>query len=143
MVTRLTLVVDLAIDLNVSSCLASSWEYVVLIVCCVHIQDQAEVEWDPDKNVGGYCSAVANIFEEKFWFCKVEAPRVDEFQIQVWKHLFLAYFEEAVDDNDKFWDTDRNISLILYTLETDFSADFLTEFLVEVHHLKFFCLPRN
>jgi hypothetical protein len=43
---------------------------------------------------------MANIFEEKFWFSKVEALRIDEFQLRVQNCLAVAHFEEAADDED-------------------------------------------
>jgi hypothetical protein len=65
-----------------------------------------------------------HVLEEE-WFSEVEALRIDEFWVQIWKQLALAHFEEAVDDEDKFWaiggkSSARDIFLALAT-------NFLTE----------------
>jgi hypothetical protein len=44
-----------------------------------------------------------HVLEEE-WFSEVEALRIDEFWVRIWKQLALAHFEEAIDDEDKFWE---------------------------------------
>ncbi len=89
------------------------------------VQDLGEVERNPDMNVSRGSRVASNIFEEKFWFREVEALHVDELRIRIRKQLALAHFEEAVDDEDEFWEIGgkslaRDIFLTLAT-------DFLTE----------------
>ena len=69
----------------------------------------------------GGCIA-SNIFEEKLWFCEVEALRVDKLRIRVRKLLALAHFEEAIDDEDEFWEIGGKSSAkdIFLTVATDF-----------------------
>jgi SPX domain protein involved in polyphosphate accumulation len=64
---------------------------------------------------------MSNIFEEQFWFRKVEALRVDELWIQIWKQLPVAHFEEAVEDDDEFHEIGRKKSAsdIFWTLATN------------------------
>jgi len=70
----------------------------------------------------GGCVA-SNIFEEKLWFCEVEALRIDKLRIR--KLLALAHFEEAVDDEDEFRKIGGKSSAkdIFLTLATDFLAE--------------------
>ncbi len=68
------------------------------------VQELGEIEGDSDMNVGQGSHVSSNIFKEKFWFCKVEALRLDEFRIQVRKLLTMAHFEEAVEDEEEFWE---------------------------------------
>ncbi len=86
------------------------------------VQDLGEVERDLDMNVGRGCCVASDIFEEKFRFREVEALRVDELRIWVRKLLALAHFEEAVDDEDEFWEIGGKSSAkdIFRTLATDF-----------------------
>ncbi len=103
------------------------------------VQDLGEVERNPDVNIGrGGCVAL-NIFEEKFGFREVEALRVDELRIRVWKLLALAHFEEAVDDEDEFWEIGRKSSAkdIFLTMATDF----LTEAPALEHRFRNSALP--
>ncbi len=55
----------------------------------------------------------SNIFEEKFWFREVEALRVDELRIRVWKLLAVAHFEEAVEENCAPYDVTLEMDNIL------------------------------
>ncbi len=89
------------------------------------VQDLGEVERDPDMNIGRGCCVASNIFEEKFGFREVEALRVDELRIRVRKLLALAHFEEAVDDEDVFWEIGGKSSArdIFLTLDTDFLTE--------------------
>ncbi len=89
------------------------------------IQDLGEVEGNPDMNVSRGSCVMSNIFEEEFWFCEVEALRVDELQIRIRKLLALAHFEEAVDDEDEFREIGRKSSAkdIFLTLATDFLTE--------------------
>jgi hypothetical protein len=76
-------------------------------------------------NVGRSSSVTTNVFEEKFWLREVEALRVDELRIGFRKLLALAFFEEAVDDEDEFQEFGGKSSAkdIFLTL----AMDFLTE----------------
>ena len=76
-------------------------------------------------NVGRSSSVTTNVFEEKFRLCEVEALRIDELRIWIRKLLPLAHFEEAVDDEDEFWEIGGKSSAkdIFLTL----AMDFLTE----------------
>ncbi len=86
------------------------------------VQDLGEVEWDPDMNVGRGSRITSNIFEEEFWFRKVEALRVDELRIRIRKLLALAHFVEAIDDEEEFREIGGKSSAkdIFLTLATDF-----------------------
>ncbi len=97
-------------------------------------QDLGEVERYPDMNVVRNSSVTSNIFEEKFWFREVEVLCVDELWIWIWKLLTLAHFEEAVDDEDEFWEIGGKSSAkdIFLTLATDF----LTEAPALEHHFR-------
>jgi hypothetical protein len=78
-------------------------EYLILLLNgCLGVQDLGEVKLYPDMNVSGSRSITANVFEEKFWFSKVEALRVNELRVRIRELLALAHFEEAVDDEDEF-----------------------------------------
>ncbi len=76
-------------------------------------------------NVGRSISVTTNVLEEKFWHREVEALRVDELRIRIRKLLALAHFEEAVDDEDEFWEIGRKSSArdIFLTLATDFLTE--------------------
>ncbi len=86
------------------------------------VQDLGEVEGNPDMNVSRGCRVISNIFEEEFWFREVEALRIDELRIRTQKLLALAHFEEAIDDEDEFWEIGRKSLArdIFLTLATDF-----------------------
>ncbi len=96
------------------------------------VQNLGEVEGDPDMDVSRGSPITSNIFEEEFWFREVEALCIDEFRIWIRKLLALAHFEEAVDDEDEFWEIGRKSSArdIFLTLATDF----LTEAPALEHH---------
>jgi hypothetical protein len=81
---------------------------------------------------------MADIFEEKFWFIKVEALRIDEFQLWVQNCLAVAHFEEAVDDEDEFLAIGGKASVSFHTFVTDFQ----TEFLAHQHLFKNCSCPR-
>ena len=118
---RLTSVVVLAIVLKGSSCLSSNtW-----LDGGSGVQDLGEIERYPDMNVSRDCSKTSDIFEKEFWFCEVEVLCIDELRIRVRKLLALAHFEEAVDDEDEFWEIGGKSSAkdIFLTL----AMDFLTE----------------
>jgi len=68
---------------------------------------------------------LSNIFEEQFWFHEVEALRIDEFRIRIRKLLPLAHFEEAVADEDEFWEIGgKSLAKdIFLTFATDFFTD--------------------
>ncbi len=69
-------------------------EYLVLLLDRgFGFQDLGKVERNSDVDVGQSCSVTANIFEEKFWFREVEALRINELRIWIWKLLPLAHFE--------------------------------------------------
>ena len=97
----------------------------MLLDCGSGVQDLGEVEWDPDVNVCLGSRITSNIFEKEFWFCEVEALRVDKLRIRVRKLLALAHFEEAVDDEDEFWEIGgKSLARdIFLTLATDFLTD--------------------
>ena len=99
-------------------------EYLVLLLNRrLGDQDLGEVERYPDMNVRRSSSVTTNIFEKQFWFCEVEALRIDELRIR--KLLPLAHFEEAVDDEDEFWEIGRKSSA--NDIFLTFAMDFLTE----------------
>jgi len=85
------------------------------------IQDLEEIEGDPKMNVSRGSCVLSNIFEEKFWFREVEALRVYELRIPVWKLLAVAHFEEAIEDEDEFREIGGKSSAsdIFLTLATD------------------------
>ncbi len=89
------------------------------------VQDLGEIERYPDMNVSRDCSETSDIFEKEFWFREVEVLCVDELRIRVRKLLALAHFEEAVDDEDEFWEIGGKSSAkdIFLTLATDFLAE--------------------
>ena len=74
-------------------------------------------------NLGRSSSVTTNVFEEKFWLREVEALRVD--QLRVRQLLALAHFEEAVDDEDEFWEIGGKSFAkdIFLTLATDFLTE--------------------
>jgi len=86
------------------------------------VQDLGEVEGDQDMYVGGCSCISSNVLKEKFWFRKVEALRVDKLRIRIWEQLIVAHFEEAVEDEDKFWEIGGKSSArdIFLTLSTNF-----------------------
>ncbi len=90
-----------------------------------HVQDLGEIEGDPDMNVGPGSRVLSNIFKEKFWFREVEALRVDDLLIRVWKLLTVAHFENAVEDEDEFWEIGGKSSAndIFLTLATNFHTE--------------------
>ncbi len=64
---------------------------------------------------------MANIFEEKFWFSKVEALGIDKFQ----NCLAIGNFEEAVDDEDEYLAIGGKASVSFHTFVSDFQTEFL------------------
>jgi len=101
-------------------------EYLVLLLNrCLGVQDLGDVERYPDMNVRRSSSITTNIFEEEFWFHEVEALRVDELRIWIRKLLPLTHFEEAVDDDEEFWEIGGKSSAkdIFLTLATDFLTE--------------------
>ncbi len=68
---------------------------------------------------------MANVFEEKFGFSKVEALRINELRVRIQELLALAHFEEAVDDEEEIWEIGRKSSArdIFLTLATDFLTE--------------------
>jgi hypothetical protein len=52
-------------------------------------------------------------------------------RIKIWDEVGVAHFEDAVEDEDEFWETGRNMSVTLCTFAMDFLTFFLTESLVE------------
>jgi hypothetical protein len=89
------------------------------------VQDLGEIGRYPDMNVSQSCSVTSNIFEKEFWFREVEALHVDELRIRVRQLLALAHFEEAIDDEDEFWEIGRKSSAkdIFLTLAMDFITE--------------------
>ncbi len=89
------------------------------------VQNLGEVEWYPDMNVRRGSCISSNVFEEKFGFCKAKALRVNQLRIQIQKHLAMAHFEEAVDDEDEFQEIGRKSSAkdIFLTLATKFLTE--------------------
>jgi hypothetical protein len=71
-----------------------------------------------------YVEVLSNVFEKEFLFREVKSRRVDEFRIRIRKLLPLAYFEEAVEDEDEF----REIGgkSLAKDIFLTFAMDFLT-----------------
>jgi hypothetical protein len=65
------------------------------------------------------------------------APWVDEFQVRI--SLPLAHFEEALDDEEEFFEIGRSNSVTLHTLV----RDLFTVFLADEHCLRNCYLPKE
>jgi hypothetical protein len=114
-------------------------QVIVLFDGVFSVQNLCEVEWYPNKYVSRGSCISSNVFEEKFGFREVEALRINQLQIWIRKHLAFAHFEEAIEDEDEFWEIGRKISAndIFLTLATDF----LTEVPAREHLLQNCSLP--